>query len=226
MLPDCIWKEELLEDLSSRRSLALKFLIPAALLLPVAILPQIPLDIKTIIMGASVLFIGVFGSAIGLLRIRESGMGERLAALPIPPRDMALQYILANSLSDGAQLAVPLAAFVFFSGAEVALLPLLASFAMMLIAANSIGAIVAAFSGSAAEGHLLSMIALVAVGIPSAMARGISGPIISPQQALSITLGGSGPALPDLILPLIACALLLAIPLAFSRRLFMPRRFG
>jgi hypothetical protein len=224
MMPDSFWKKELLEDLSNRKALALKFLIPVILLFPVILIPQVPLQVKATALPGALLFVGVFGSAIGLLKMRESGMGERLASLPLSRRSIVLQYVLANTLSDAVQLALPFIALVLISGTQISIPLLLLSYASALVAANSLGALVASLSTSAGEGHLFSILAVMAMAALSGIipAGGIfeSMSAFSPIHSLYLVLIGTVPAL-QLILPLFSSLLLLALPLVFSRRIFM-----
>ena len=111
MHPDSFFRKEILEDLRNRRGLLLKFVLPAGLLLPL-ILADLPVSLQAAGITVAIIFSGIFGSSIGLVRIRESGMLDRMAMLPISPRRLIAGYIFANALLDGAQVAVPLAVFL------------------------------------------------------------------------------------------------------------------
>ncbi|HOI12428.1 MAG TPA: hypothetical protein PLG75_01140 [Methanoculleus sp.] len=162
MHPDSFFRKEILEDLRNRRGLFMKFALPAALLLPL-ILVDAPVSLQAAGITVAVIFSGVFGSSIGLVRIRESGMLDRMAVLPVSPRRLTAGYILANALLDGAQIAVPLAAFLLVHPpAAEGVLFAVVSFASAVVAANALGVLVAVAPGSSGEGHLYAVITVMA----------------------------------------------------------------
>ncbi len=159
MRPDSLFWKEIIADLRDRRGLFFKFALPAALLLPL-ILADLPVSMPAAGITVAVVFSGVFGSSIGLVRLRESGMLERMAMLPVSSRRLTAGYLLANALLDGAQVAVPLVAFLLVHppvapGVAV-------SFASAVVAANALGVIVAAIPGSSGEGHLYAIVTVMA----------------------------------------------------------------
>lgn len=224
MMPDNLLRKELMEDFRSRKALALKFLIPALLLLPPILVSAIPPGMKASILPLSLLFVGVFGSSIGLLKTRESGMGERLSSLPVPSYSMVAQYILANAFSDGLQLALPFAAFVFLTAPPVDMPLLLIAYVSVLVAANSLGALVALLADSAGEGHLYSVLMVMAVGLLSGvfMDGGIIGLLsaLSPLRSLHSALLGGSASPAAFIFPVAVCSILFTAPLTLSKRLF------
>ncbi len=162
MRPDSIFQKELLEDIRDRRRLFLKFALPAALLLPL-ILADIPISLQAAGITVAVIFSGAFGSSIGLVRIREGGMLERITMLPLSPRRLITEYILANALLDGVEIAIPLAAFLFIHPpAPEGVIFVVISFASAVVAANALGVLVAAVPGSSGEGHLYAIITVMA----------------------------------------------------------------
>ncbi|MDD1717543.1 MAG: hypothetical protein LUO88_00575, partial [Methanoregulaceae archaeon] len=96
MLPGRFWQKELLEEWKSRKGLFIRFFVPFLILVPLAAGP-VPLSARVTGIVTGILFIGVFGSAIGLARIRENRMLDRLLILPLPPSALLLEYILANA---------------------------------------------------------------------------------------------------------------------------------
>ncbi len=169
MLPGRFWQKELLEEWKSRKGLFIRFFFPFLILVPLAAAPvPVPVRATGIILG--ILFIGVFGSAIGLARIRENGMLDRLLVLPLPPSGLLMEYILANAGADCLQLSVPFTIVVLSGSPDTQLavaLPLF--FISAVVAANAIGTLIPVFSGSSADVHLASFIvvlALMAVSIP------------------------------------------------------------
>lgn len=162
MHPDSFFKKEVLEDFRDRRGLFLKFALPAALLLPL-ILADVPASLQAAGITVAVVFSGVFGSSIGLVRLRESGMLERMAMLPVSPRRLTAGYVFANALLDLAQVAVPLFAFLLVHPpSPEGFLLVIVSFASAVVAANALGVLVAAVPGSSGEGHLYAIVAVMA----------------------------------------------------------------
>jgi len=167
--PDSIFQKEILEDLRNRRGLVLKFALPAALLLPL-ILADVPLSLPATGITIAVVFSGVFGSSIGLVRLRESGMLERMAMLPTSPRRLIAGYAFANILLDGAQLAIPLVVFlVIHPPAPVGAVCVIVSFASAVVAANALGILVAAIPESSGEGHIYAIITVMAAIVLSGL---------------------------------------------------------
>lgn len=162
MHPDSFWKKEILEDLRNRRGFFLKFVLPAALLLPL-ILADVPISLQAVGITVAVIFSGVFGSSIGLVRIRSSGMLERMAMLPVSLRRLTAGYILANALLDGAQVAIPLSVFLLVHPpAPEGVIFTAVSFASAVVAANALGTLVAVIPGSSGEGHLYAVVTVMA----------------------------------------------------------------
>lgn len=162
MRPDSFFQKELLEDLRDRRGLILKFALPAALLLPL-ILADIPVSLQAAGITVAVVFSGVFGSSIGLVRLRESGMLERMAMLPVSPRRLTAGYVFANALLDLAQVAVPLSVFLLVHPpAPAGVVYAAVSFASAVVAANALGVLVAVVPGSSGEGHLYAIVTVMA----------------------------------------------------------------
>ncbi len=171
MHPDSFFQKEVLEDLRNRRGLLLKFALPAALLLPL-ILAGVPVSLQAAGITVAVIFSGVFGSSIGLVRIRESGMLERMAMLPVSPGRLTAGYVFANALLDLAQVSIPFAAFLLVhppapEGAIYAIV----SLASAVVAANALGVLAAAIPNSSSEGHIYAIVTVMA-------AIGLSGLIM------------------------------------------------
>ncbi len=218
MLPGRFWQKELLEEWKSKNGLFFRFFVPFLVLVPLAAAP-VPLSARAtgIVMG--ILFVGVFGSAIGLARIRENGTLERLLVLPVPTSGLLSEYILANSVADVLQLSVPFAIIVFSGNPDpyrALVLPI--SFVSAIVAANAIGTLIPVFSGSSAEVHLVSFVAvLAAIAVstplfPALYEIGQYLPFGSLAAGLAAAWGGS--QVPWYIVaaaPVGACALVLAV---------------
>ncbi len=169
MHPDSFFRKEVLEDLRNRRGLLLKFILPAGLLLPL-ILADLPVSLQAAGITVAVIFSGIFGSSIGLVRIRESGMLDRMAMLPISPRRLIAGYIFANALLDGAQVAVPLAVFLLIHPPALeGVIYTIVAFASAVVAANALGILAAVAPGSSSEGHLYAIITVMAAIVLSGL---------------------------------------------------------
>ncbi|MGI6021988.1 MAG: hypothetical protein ACOX8D_02485 [Methanoculleus sp.] len=216
MRPDSLFQKEIITDLRDRRGLFFKFALPAALLLPL-IFADLPVSLPATGITVAVIFSGVFGSSIGLVRLRENGMLERMAMLPISPRRLTAGYILANTLLDGAQIAVPLAAFLFVhlpATPEVAV-----SFVSAVVAANALGVIVAAVPGSSGEGHLYAIVTVMAaIAISGLVAPTPHAQGLLPFWYLYATLLAIPGTFP--LSPVALAGLILGSALVISPRLF------
>ncbi len=223
MLPGCLFEKELLEEWKSRKGLVIRLVLPLFVLAPLVFAPPGPRASGFVI---GVLFIGVFGSSIGLARIRESGMLERLIILPIPPSRLLVDYVLANSVADLLQLVVPFLV-VLGSGSpdplQSVVLPIF--FVSAVIAANAIGTLIPLASGSSAEVHLASFVAVLA-------AFGISTPALPlvytvgqflPFGALSVGFqtvwNGSLPSWSTMVSAPVAAAAILGVVVLCAGRL-------
>ncbi len=163
MLPGKLWQKELLEEWKSRKGLFIRFFIPFLILVPLAAAP-VPPSARATGIAMGILFIGIFGSATGLAQIRETRMLERLLVLPVPRSRLLLEYILANSAADGLQLSIPFTIVVLSGNPHFSLAPALPlSYISAIAASNAIGTAIPVFSGSSAEVHLASFIAVFAV---------------------------------------------------------------
>ncbi len=197
MLPDTFWKLELADILRKRRSFTLKFLLPLFLIIPIT-LPAIPLTLRAGGFTLAIAFAGIFGSAVGLSRLRETRMVERLALLPVPPRHLIIGYILLNSAIDGVQFLIPLLAFVIlYPPSLVGLFLIALCFTAALIAANAIGGLVAVAARSSGEGHLIAILVMLGIAGVSGLfsgtqSGGFSPGAIFPFQHLTAVLQMAG----------------------------------
>ncbi len=225
--PGRFWQKELLEATRSRRAFALKFLLPLVLLAPLALGP-LPESARAIGFAAAVLFIGVFGSSVRLIHLRDGGMLERMAVLPVPPRALAGEYVLAGSSLDGAQLGVPLLLLIAIGGyPPQSVAAILLAYPAALIGANALGVLVASLSGSAAEGHLFAIISVIGVaGLSGLAAPGTGwGSWLLPFGPFAATLRMPAGDAPLAAAPAawLSAMVLLGAVLALSPRLFQGR---
>ncbi len=229
MLPNALWQEEIIEECKSRRSLITKLLLPMILVGPLA-LAWVPPAMRSGGMALAVIFIGIFGSSIGIVGLRDSKMLERLAVLPLHPAVVVSSYILGRSIFMGIQLALPLA-LIFFAGQSrtvsmISISWVILSYVAALVSASALGTVVALISRSSGEVHLYAFLAVIAVAGLSGILPGTGSIVlaraISPFWQLSNTLLFSWGA-SDLYMPaaaLISGAVILLIALLISPRLF------
>lgn len=212
-----------MEDCRSKKALAMKFLLPLLLLSPLA-LGHVPDHIKAWILSMAVLFTGTFGSAVGLAQIGESKMLEKLAVMPVSPRRIIADYMMASMLMDGLQLMVP---FVLVAGLTASHLPAaMACYVAALVASSALGVIVAVMAGSSAGVHLYAALAVLVSGA-------LSSPIVTyeplrylnmawPFWQLSNALVGAGSG-PQAALALISAGSLFYLAMIASVRMFRLR---
>jgi hypothetical protein len=194
MRPDAFWKIELMENISMKKSFILKFLIPLVLVVPLLI-DSIPVPVRAGGFTLALAFIGIFGTAVGVARLRENHQTDRLALLPVDPWKMLVGYIGMNSMLDAFQFLVPLLIFA---------LPWRLSFSSMfiigicylsvIVASNTIGMFTAAVARSSGEGHLVSiLVILMIIGvsglfIPASPVTGFTPDMLGPFHNLSDAL--------------------------------------
>jgi hypothetical protein len=224
MRPDHLWQREILEQTRRKRSCVVKFTLPLVLTAPL-LLPNVPVTIRGDAFTLLLIFIGVFGSAIGLIRTRETGMMARMAVLPLSPVRLIAEYLLAHSLIEGLQFLVPLILITGSSGySSTALIGLGMTFFIVILAANAIGVMVAVAAGSSGEGHLFAVLSVLGVialsGLFCSMGDGLqTGTFLPFRYFRDILLTGSVPV-PEIVLSSLTGLAVVAIALLISPRLF------
>ncbi len=154
-----VWRLEWRLALRRRRLLLLNTAIPLLLVLPIAMSAAPAYHASAAYTVLFVLF-GTFGSAIPLLRDGESGPLRRVILRGVSERALLAERILAGAVLDTLEILPALLAVSWVGrpgGATLALL--LASLPLALLAANLVGAWVAALARSIAEGALLASLA-------------------------------------------------------------------
>ncbi len=229
MLPGRLWQEEIVANLRGRKALAIKVLLPLILLSPL-MLDRVPAHVRSVGLAGAVLFVGTFGSAVGLVRLREDKMLERLAVLPQSSARLLGEYILAGVLFDGFQMLVPLVAVAILGGPAPLRIPgLVACYLVAVVTANALGALAALVASSSGEVHLYAALIVLVVGGLSAgdLAASVPGPLealgsLLPFHHLSGALlyawGIAPPGRP--VLGVFSGAILLFAALLLSPRLF------
>ena len=167
MLPDGFIKKEILEDLKNKKTLAIKMIMPLLLITPLAF-SSLDIAMKAGGLMALVIFTGIFGSAVGFVKLKESKMLERIVNLPIPPWKITRDYIISNVIMDSTQMLIPFLLVLYSStdNFQTAILSALALLSVMLVS-NSLGVLVAFLSKSSGEVHLYSIIAVMLMVILS-----------------------------------------------------------
>jgi hypothetical protein len=168
MLPDALWQEELLDEYKSRRSLITKMLLPLILVGPLS-LGFVPPAVRSGGTAMVVIFMGIFGSSIGITGWKDSKMIERLALLPVRPAAIVSDYILARSLFVGVQLALPMVLILYAGRSGSISAPwIMLCFIAALVSASAMGVLVSLAARSSGEVHLYAFLAVIIVA-------GISG---------------------------------------------------
>ncbi len=228
MRPDTLWQKELIEETKSKRALGIKLLLSFILISPLAI-EQVPPHISANGLAVAVIFLGVFGSSVGIVGWRDTKMLERLALLPCPPFRTISDYILANSFLEGLQLVVPFILILFSRHVVPTNILWVTAFLLAaLVAANSLGVIVALISKSSGEVHLFAFLAVLLVSGLSGLLGGTNiwplsaiGPFWPFWQFSNSLLFAWG--LSDLHAPLLA--LITGAMIYFASLFFAPRLF-
>jgi hypothetical protein len=181
----------------------------------------LPSEASAGIFSLVVLFTGTFGSAVGLARLKDGRMIERLAVLPLSPRAVIADYLLANVVIDGLQLMTPLTLIAWHLQADPFFV--LASFILALISANALGAMVAVASRSQGDVHIYAALAVAGAGLISWQSHGampVDLDLASPFHLLSGALLSSMPDNAHMpFISLISAGILLLATLLMSSRL-------
>jgi len=154
-----VWSLEWTQALRRRRLLALNTGVPVLLVLPIALSSAPPFHAAAVYTVLFVLF-GTFGSAIPLLRDGDGGPLRRILLTGVPASGYLGQRILAATVLDFLQLLPAVVLALGLGGAHVSnWIPTAGALLVALLAANLVGAWVAALAGSLAEGALLAAVA-------------------------------------------------------------------
>jgi hypothetical protein len=232
MKPDSFWKLELMENTGKKLSLALKFLIPLVLVIPVAI-PSIPPAVKAGGFTLAIAFVGIFGTAVGLSRLREQHLTGRLSLLPLSQKTMVLEYLGVNALFTGLQFLIPLISFMIIVPQATGNIPsVVIGYCSVIVVSSGIGVLISGIARSSGEGHLIAILAIFAIigvsgiFIPWGSRAGTGIATFLPYGELSSVLQGmvAAPGDPLSALSVLASAIvvLLAVVL-FARTILRDR---
>ena len=156
--------KKLIDDFKDKKPFLMKFILPLILLSPL-IFFAVPLNIKAMILTIFILFTGTLGLSVKLSRLRESGMLEKLAVLPLSPSRFMANYLFANTIFDLLQLLIPTVLIVLISLSNFyAVIWVSITYIAVVLAANSIGVLVALMACSSGEVHLYSTLTVLLVG--------------------------------------------------------------
>lgn len=173
--PDSLFWIELIEDTRNKRSLILKLAVPIVLVLPLT-MKGVPETFRLAALPLIALFLGVLGSSVGLTRLKERGILERLSALPVGRGSMMRGYLLANAAMDGVQMLVPgTIAIASFGLAPEATALTATALASSILLANALGALVSTAAGGSGEVHLFSAICVLGIAGLSGLFSGMTG---------------------------------------------------
>jgi ABC-type transport system involved in cytochrome c biogenesis permease component len=182
MRPDSLFWVELMEDSRRRRSLVIKFVLPVALILPLLI-ADVPSSLKFSALPLLVLFMGVLGASVGLSGMRERGMLERLSVLPVAPRKMIGDYIMANVAMDSLQMIVPSVLLVLVLRPEAGAVAVAAiGLLLCIFLSNELGVLMAIAARGTGEVHLYSGVCVLLVGGASGLFMGNAEGLIQTLQ--------------------------------------------
>lgn len=162
MMPGNLFRLELAAAFADRRRIALRVGLSFLLALPF-IFVGMPVQAQAAGIVMVILFTGLFGAAVGHARLREDRRLERLALLPVSRGILALDLILASTLSRLAPALAVLLAFVLVNGRGTTAGPLLVLGGQLcgsLLLLTVVGMGTAKLARSNAEVHLFG--ALVA----------------------------------------------------------------
>jgi ABC-type transport system involved in multi-copper enzyme maturation permease subunit len=141
-----------------KRALVIGVIVPLALVTPIALSDAPALHAATVYTILFTLF-GLFGGAIPWIRDADSGWLQRVLSSGTSQRTFVAEKTLAAALADAIQLAPSLAVICIATKADARLtLLLLATLLVTLIAANTIGFVIACVTRSIAEAALVCTI--------------------------------------------------------------------
>ncbi len=226
-----IWRLEWRLTLRRRRLLILNTAIPLLLVIPISTGGAPAFHASAAYAVLFVLF-GTFGSAIPLLREGEGGPLRRILLRGVSEPTLLWQRVLASTLVDCAEIVPAVLVILTVGGAGLGSWALLApSLFIALLAANLVGAWVAAGARSIAEGALFAALSALFLlhgsGVFRTPAAGSWGarvenilPFTPLHEALFVAAGGGSSAVPnDLVAPLLTTGLFLGLTLLASRSL-------
>ena len=232
MRTDSLWKLELLENTGKKFSLALKFFIPLVLVIPVAI-PSVPPAVKAGGFTLAIAFVGIFGTAVGLSRMREQHLIGRLSLLPLSPANMLLGYLGVNALLTGFQFLVPLVTFMILaSPASGNTTAIAVGYCSVIIVSGGIGVLVSGIARSSGEGHLIAILAILAITgvsgifIPVGLQQGPGIAMLLPYGGLASSLQHGVPGPGDqmtAVTALLSAAFVLLVVVLSARNILRDR---
>lgn len=235
-LPDAYWKKDIALFFGKRVALAIKFLYPLALIVPVAA-SDIPAQYAAAVVGIVAIMAGTFGAGESLTADLNDGILVRVALTPVSPYRLVFEVLAVNALLDFLQL-LPALLVVFVLNPAPPLVVLATLFAVFatLVTANCIGIFIANFTTSPADVLLFATAILFPLIYISGFFRNrdpegvllfLRGfvPFAYANDALKAVFGAApqlvGPG--TFLYPALICAVLVALVCLTGRRLLSPR---
>lgn len=234
--PDAYWKKDVALFFARRIALAIKFIYPIALIVPVAA-SDIPAQYAAAVVGIVAIMAGTFGAGESLTIDLNDGILVRVALTPLRPQRIVFEVLAVNAILDFAQLLPPLL-IVFALHPVSPVWMLAAAFGVFatLVTANVIGVFIANFTTSPADVLLYATAILFPLiylsGFfrnqnPTGVLETLRGlvPFSYMNDALKTVFGLSTETAPYevFLYPTIICAVLAAAVLLTAPRLLSPR---
>ena len=234
--PDSYWKKDVVLFLSRRFALALKFLYPIALIVPVAA-SGIPPQYGAAVVGIVALMAGTFGAGESLTTDINDGILVRLAMTPRSPYRITFEILAVNAVLDFLQL-LPALIITYILHPAPAIWLAATTFAVFLtlFAANCIGIFIANFTTSPADVLLYATAILFPLIYLSGFFRNRHPtgalatirdfiPFSYMNDALGVVFGLRGTFTPAeiFVYPAIICALVAAAVCLTGPKLLSPR---
>ncbi len=163
MTPSNIFRKEIIETLRNRKLVAIKMVFPFLIVLSM-LMGTPPLTATAGLITMLVVFIGVFGTGIGIIKEKTDGMFNRIIVTPLTPRRIILENLLAGVVIEFVQFSpILIAVIAIFSPSPEWIISLFLSMTAAVVTANVIGLIISSLSSSMGEVHLYSALSLFPV---------------------------------------------------------------
>jgi len=158
-----VWRTEWLMALRRRRLFLFNILIPLTFVATIALSSAPAVHAAAVFTVLFALF-GTFGSSIPLVRDGESGLLRRYVLTGVHPGVLLLQRVSATAAIDLIELAPTVLVIAVVRGSSASQLVIVVlAMVIGLLAANSLGALSAAFAKAVAEAALFSAAAALLV---------------------------------------------------------------
>lgn len=200
MTPANVFQLEIADALGDRRSGALR--VGLALLLGSPfVLADMPAAVRAAGLSILIMFVSFFGAAVGQVRRRADGLQERLRLLPLSPRTVVIDSVLAGAAFDLIQVGplLVLDALVHASTARLSTIVYVAGvLCVSVLLLNALGVLLGASLRGNAEVHLAGALCVGCIAassgvvpLPARLERlGAWTAIWNPMTRLKLALSG------------------------------------